>query len=67
MLVHTQGVHTELVHGEPGAGTVCFMQLPNLEAEVAVTDAGAFHSHVPDLCPRAWLSPVSSGFFLHIS
>lgn len=42
MLVHTQSVHTELVHREPGAGTMCFMQLPNLEAEVAVTDAGLF-------------------------
>lgn len=67
MLVPTQSVHTDLVHGEPGAGTVCFMWLPNLEAEVAVPDAGAFHSHVPVLCPRAWLLPVSSGFLLHIS
>ena len=31
---------------------------------MAVTDAGAFRSHVPDLCPRAWLSSISSAFFV---
>lgn len=65
MVAPTHSMHTELVRGEPGI--TCFMSLPNLEAEVAIVDAGTFHSHVPDLCPRAWLSPLSSRFFLDIS
>lgn len=65
-MARTHSMDAELVHGEPGAGTMCFMYLPNLEAEVAIADAGTFYSHMPDLCPRAWLSPVSSRFFFLI-